>query len=188
MSIIVDDPTPRLAARIHAERRQRDWSLETLAARSGVSKAMISRIERGEASPTAALLGRLSGAFGLTLSALLARAEGHGGRLMRAADQPRWRDPATGYLRRQVSPPSDLPMELVAVGLPAGESVSFPASAYAFIRQLVWVLDGQLTFVEGEILHVLGPGDCLELGPPADCIFRNDADEPCSYLVAVLRK
>jgi transcriptional regulator with XRE-family HTH domain len=188
MSIIVDDPSPRIAARLHAERKARDWSLETLAARSGVSKAMISRIERGEASPTAALLGRLSGAFGLTLSALLARAEGHGGRLMRAADQPRWRDPETGYLRRQVSPPSDLPMELIAVGLPPGESVSFPASAYAFIRQLVWVLDGQLTFVEGTAVHILGPGDCLELGPPADCTFRNDAEEPCSYLVAVLRK
>ena len=100
----MDDPTPALAARLRLERDARGWSLAELAQRSGVSKAMISKIERGEASPTAALLGRLSGALGLTLSALLARAEGRPERLTRAADQPRWRDPKTGYVRCQVSP------------------------------------------------------------------------------------
>src|ERR1051325_7443045 len=124
MSTIVDDPTPVLALRIRREREGRGWSLGDLAERSGVSKAMISKIERGEASPTAALLGRLSGAFGLTLSALLARAEHASGRLLRAADQPRWQDPETGYVRRQVSPQSDLPLDLVRVELPAGARAS----------------------------------------------------------------
>src|SRR5256885_9987703 len=91
MSTIVNDPTESLATRIALEREARGWSLGDLAARSGVSKAMISKIERGEASPTATLLGRLSGAFGLTLSTLLARAEDAGGRLMRASRQPSWR-------------------------------------------------------------------------------------------------
>src|SRR5438309_7102159 len=90
MSTIVNDPTAPLAARIALEREARGWSLAALAAKSGVSKAMISKIERGEASPTATLLGRLSGAFGLTLSTLLARAEHAGGRLVRSADQPQW--------------------------------------------------------------------------------------------------
>src|SRR5436305_735088 len=85
MSTIVNDPTAPLAARIALEREARGWSLAALAAKSGVSKAMISKIERGEASPTATLLGRLSGAFGLTLSTLLARAEHAGGRLVRSA-------------------------------------------------------------------------------------------------------
>jgi transcriptional regulator with XRE-family HTH domain len=93
VSIIVDDPTPRIAARIREEREARDWSLADLAERSGVSRAMISKIERSEASPTAALLGRLSGAFGLTLSSLLARAELHSGRVLRANEQPQWKDP-----------------------------------------------------------------------------------------------
>ena len=101
---------------------------------------MINKVERGESSPTAALLGRLSGAFGLTLSALLARTEGPAaGRLMRAADQPRWQDPATGYIRTQIAPApgSDLPAELTHVVLPAGASVSFPASSYGFTRHVV---------------------------------------------------
>jgi transcriptional regulator with XRE-family HTH domain len=188
MSTILDDPTPRIAARLREERKARDWSLDELAAQSGVSKAMISKIERGEASPTAALLGRLSGAFGLTLSALLARAEERGGRLARETAQPRWRDPETGYVRRQVSPPSDGPIELIEVELPAGKAVAYPASAYAFIRQLVWVMDGRLTFVEGQVSHDLKAGDCLELGPPADCMFRNDTKKACRYLVALVRR
>jgi transcriptional regulator with XRE-family HTH domain len=191
MSNIIDDLDTRLGARIRTEREARGWSLTDLAGRSAVSRAMIYKVERGESSPTATLLSRLSGAFGLTLSTLLGRAEGsRGGRLVRAADQPRWQDPATGYGRRQVSPipGSDLPLDLVRIDLPAGASVTFPASAYAFIRQLVWVLDGRLTFVEGEIVHELQPGDCLELGPPAECTFRNASGAPCAYAVAVLRR
>jgi transcriptional regulator with XRE-family HTH domain len=184
----VNDPTDALAARIRLERETRGWSLGDLAERSGVSKAMISKIERGEASPTASLLGRLSGAFSLTLSALLARAEMGGGRLLRASEQPQWRDPATGYVRRHISPASDLPLELVRVELPAGASVTFPASSYAFLRQLVWVMKGRLDFVEGSVVHQMSPGDCLELGPPTDCTFKTRGREPCIYLVAVVRQ
>src|SRR5271168_1772718 len=104
MSMIMDETARRIAERIRAERETRDWSLADLAERSGVSRAMISKVERGEASPTAALLGRLSGAFGLTLSTLLARAESSEDRLSRAANQERWTDPATGYVRRALSP------------------------------------------------------------------------------------
>ena len=152
---------------------------------------MINKVERGESSPTASLLGRLSGAFGLTLSTLLARAErARTGRLARAADQPRWQDPATGYIRRQIAPVhgSDLPLDLVHVALPAGASVTFPASSYAFIRQVILVLEGHLTFIEGDVAHELEPDDCLELGPPAGCSFRNRTSSVCKYLVAVVRR
>ena len=86
--MMMDDLASRLAERLRGEREARGWSLNDLAERSGVSRAMISRIERGEASPTAVLLGRLSGAFGLTLSNLLARIENAGERVRRAKDQP----------------------------------------------------------------------------------------------------
>ena len=109
---------------------------------------------------------------------------------MRAGDQLRWTDPATGYTRRQIAPApgSDLPLDLVEVALPAGAAVSFPATAYAFVRQLIWVLDGTLTFIEGDTVHTLAAGDCLELGPPRDCTFRNDKKRPCRYAVVILRQ
>lgn len=190
MCPILDDLDSKLGARLRVEREARGWSLSDLAIRSGVSRAMIHKVERGESSPTAALLGRLSGAFNLTLSALLALTEAApGGRLVRAADQPRWQDPASGYIRTRVAPApgSDLPVDLTRVVLPARASVSFPASSYGFIRQVVWVLEG-LTFIEGETVHELDAGDSLELGPPADCTFRNETAEPCTYAVLVLRR
>ena len=191
MSPILDDLDSKLGARLRVEREARGWSMSDLAIRSGVSRAMIHKVERGESSPTAALLGRLSGAFNLTLSALLALTEAQpGGRLVRAADQPRWQDPSSGYIRTRVAPApgSDLPVDLTRVVLPAGAAVSFPASSYGFIRQVVWVLEGRLAFIEGETAHELDAGDSLELGPPADCTFRNETAEPCTYAVLVLRR
>jgi quercetin dioxygenase-like cupin family protein len=143
---------------------------------------------RGEASPTAALLGRISGALGMRLSTLLAAGQEPGARLVRRADQPVWRDPATGYLRRQVSPLSDLPVHLIEVEFPPGAEVAYPAAAFAFIRQAIWVLSGKLEFVEGAQLHRVHPGDCLELGPATDCAFRNAGRAPCRYLVAVVKR
>jgi transcriptional regulator with XRE-family HTH domain len=183
----VDRIDTTVAARIRGERASRRWSLDDLAERAGVSKAMISKIERGETSPTAALLGRLSAAFGITLSAFFADTVQHRGPVRRA-EQPVWRDPATGYIRRQVAASPTIPVEMTEVELPPGAAVSFPAASYSFMSQVVWVLAGHLTFVEGAMTHDLGPGDSLQLGPPADCTFRNDGAAACRYLVVVLRR
>lgn len=177
----------RISDRIRLEREVRGWSLSELATRSGVSRTMIHKIERADSSPTATLLARLAGAFGLTMSSLIARAEMSQGRLSRRQDQPVWRDPLSGYLRRHVSPLSDQPLELVEVELPPGSDVPIPAAAYAFHRRWVWVKHGILTFVEGNETHVLGEGDCLELGSPQDCVFRNASSAPCIYAVILVK-
>lgn len=187
MSYIGDEIESRLAARIRAERDARGWSLAVLAERSGVSKAAISKIERGEASPTAAVLVRLATGFDTTLAGLLARAEGGGGRLARHADQPLWRDPATGYLRRRVFSRADHPLEMVEVELPPGREVSLPAASYTLIRQVVRVLEGQLVLAESGARHVLEAGDALGFGAPSDVTFANEGDAPCTYLVALAR-
>jgi transcriptional regulator with XRE-family HTH domain len=178
----------RLADAVQLARHARGLSTSELAERSGVSRAMITKIERAGVQPTAALLGRLSGALGMTLSELIAQAEQAGERLVRAADQPTWTDPDSGYRRRAVSPVSGGPLELVEVELPAGAEVSYPAETYAFIHQQMWVLDGRLRFREGDVEHVLEAGDCLQLGPPAACTFMNPARTPCRYLVALTRR
>lgn len=181
-----DDLDQRIGARIRLEREGRGWSLTDLAAKAAVSRAMIHKVERGDSSPTAKLLAKLSGAFGISMSTLMARAEVNQGRLLRAADQPTWTDPDTGYLRRHLSPRSDLPLDLVQVTLPAKKRVAMPASAYAFLRQLIWVQQGELVFMEGPVRHSMHQGDCLELGQPADCIFINNSAKPCTYVVAAL--
>src|SRR5262252_2440663 len=121
MTTIVDDFGVKLAERLRLERDSRGWSLSDLAEHSGVAKATISKIERAEASPTAVILVKLSAAFGLTLAGLMLRAEGQADRLARAADQPVWRDPETGYIRKQVFSRPDHPVELVDVEMPSGQ-------------------------------------------------------------------
>lgn len=186
MNTIEDSINQRIGARIRIERESRGWSLTELAERAGVSRAMIHKIERGESSPTATLLGRLSGAFGISMSMLMARAEMQEGKLLRFADQPVWHDPQSHYLRRHVSPRSDLPIDLVQIELPAGSDIPMPASSYVQARQLLWLQQGELVFVEGDVRHEMHAGDCLELVPPNDCRFINETAQPCVYLVVRL--
>ena len=186
MNTMTDNMNQRISARIRLERESRGWSLSELAERAGISRAMIHKIERGDSSPTATLLARLSGAFGISMSTLIARAEMQEGKLLRLANQPVWRDPQTHYLRRHVSPRSDMPIDLVQVELPAGSDVPMPASSYALARQLIWLQAGELVFLEGDTRHEMKAGDCLELGPPNDCRFINETDESCLYLVVRL--
>lgn len=184
----LSDPTSAISTRVRIERESRGWSLGDLADRSGVSKAMISKIENGKASPTATILGRLSGAFGLQVSMLLALAEQTGERLSRFDDQHIWTDPETGYTRRAVSPRVGGLLELLEVTLPPKVSVTYPSSAFIFLNQQIWVQSGTLVFEEGEIVHELNAGDCLQLGPPAPCTFRNPGVRPCVYVVALVRR
>lgn len=184
----MDKTGAQLAARIRLERDARAWSLTQLAERAGVAKATISKIERCEVSPTAVILVRIAAAFDLTLAGLLLRAEGEAsGRLVRASDQARWQDPATGYLRRQIMSRPDHPVELVQVSLPPGRSVVLPASSYARIRQVVWLQTGCLTIIDDGVRSDLEEGDCLAFGPPAEVSFINQSAAPCTYLVALAR-
>jgi transcriptional regulator with XRE-family HTH domain len=185
MSTIADDFGQRLADRLRLERDSRDWSLAELAERSGVAKATISKIERAEASPTAVILVKLAKAFGLTLAGLMERAEERHGRLVRSSEQPVWRDPETGYVRKQVFRHPDHPVELVKVEMPARQSVTL--SVYVNIGQAVWVLRGNLVIIEDSERHLLGPGDSLGFGTPADVTFANETAVPCEYIVALAR-
>jgi transcriptional regulator with XRE-family HTH domain len=188
VSLAEAEAEARIARRIRFERDARNWSLSDLAERAGVAKATISKIEREEMSPTAVTLLKLATAFDLTLAGLLLRAEGAGQRVSRAADQPLWRDPASGYLRRQIFSRPDFPLELVAVDMPAGQSVTLPAASYARLRQLLMVQSGVLVLTEaGGARHELEAGDCLAFGPPSDITFANETAESCTYVVFLTR-
>ncbi len=182
------DLSSSLATAMESRRLGRGLSINALAQASGVSRAMIAKIERAEVQPTAALLARLSGALGMTLSELIASAEGTPERLARRERQPVWKDPETGYVRRAVSPAASSMLQLVEVELPVSARVPMPKESYLFIDQQILVLKGQLRFTEGEEVHDLKAGDCLQLGEPQACIFENRAGSACRYLVAVRKR
>jgi len=185
----ISDTEANLAGNLRMARETRGWTLAELAARSGVSRAMLSKIERCESSPTAALLGRLSAAFGLTMSQLFAQIEDQPrGQVARRDQQPVWRDPETGFLRRSLSPHGPGPLELVWGEMPPGAEITYPAASRSFItdQQLV-VVDGELTVLLGVTTHSLAAGDCLRFGPPQEVTFRNPGAARCRYVIALLR-
>src|SRR5436190_12310832 len=101
------DLTQRIAERVRELRAAQGLSLDALATKSGVSRSMISLIERGESSPTAAVLEKLAVGLGVTLASLFdatTAAQGPTGPVARREEQPQWKDPASGYVRRNVSP------------------------------------------------------------------------------------
>ncbi|MCG9958786.1 helix-turn-helix domain-containing protein, partial [Pseudomonas aeruginosa] len=109
-----------IARRLAALRKERELTLAQLAERCAVSKAMISRIERNQSSPTASVLGRLASGLGVALSELLGDTQAPAEPLCRRAQQEVWEDPASGYRRRQVGardPRSGC--EMVEVEIPA---------------------------------------------------------------------
>ncbi len=174
----------RLGARLKAARLRAELTLEMLAQRTGVSRAMISRVERGESSPTAALLVRLGSGLGLTLSALLEESA-DGGPLALRGEQAVWRDPASGYLRRNVSPGgTGSGFEIVEVVLPAGAQVVLDSAAGApSLDQQIWVLEGALEVTLGEIVHPLAAGDCLQMHLRGRIAYRNHGAAPVRYAV-----
>jgi Predicted transcriptional regulators len=181
-----DGLNARIGLKVRQERVKKSWSLTDLAEKSGVSRAMIHKIERGESSPTATILARLSGAFDMSMSQLIALTEKRSGTLFRYESQDVWQDPETGYVRRHVSP-GHIPLDLVSIELPARTTVPMPAISYISRRRLIWVLEGILTFEEENTSFEIRTGDCLNPGNIADCIFRNNTDEVCRYAVIVLK-
>jgi transcriptional regulator with XRE-family HTH domain len=191
MKEAVLDVNRRLAERVRHLRASRRLSLDALATKSGVSRSMISLIERGESSPTAAVLDKLAAGLDVTLASLFevpiaARASTNGPVARRAA-QLEWRDPASGYVRRNVSPPGVAqPMQIVEVRFPAGGRVAFESSGRDLrIYQQVWMIEGTLEITLGAECHRLRDGDCLAMQLDAPMLFHNPTRKPARYAVVI---
>jgi transcriptional regulator with XRE-family HTH domain len=185
----LSDINTRIARRVRELRAAQGFTLAALASRSGVSRSMISLIERGEASPTAVVLERLATGLGVALAALFdaPRADVVPDPLVRRAQQLQWRDPASGYLRRNVSPPHwPSPLQVVEVEFPAGARVAYETGARDLpVHQQVWVLDGTIDVTLGDEWHRLEAGDCLAMQLDQPIVYSNPTHRSVRYVVAI---
>jgi len=185
------DVNSRIAARVRELRERGDLSLDALAHKSDVSRSMISLIERGESSPTAVVLEKLAAGLGVMLASLFetpaAAAQAPSGPVARRDDQPQWRDPASGYLRRNVSPPGvPQPMQIVEVHFPAGARVAFETGGRDVrVHQQVWVLEGAIDITLGGERHRLREGDCLAMQLDRPTMFHNPTRKLARYAVVI---
>ena len=174
----------QIASAVRTARDARGLSVAELAQRSGVSRAMIGKIERGETQPTAQLLARLAAACDLTLSRLIEAAEGERQLVRRHDAQTVWVDPATGYTRRALSPMTGA-LELAEIELPAAAVVGYASGSYPVAHQQIWMLAGELEVTQPDGVTTLTTGDCLLFGTPGERRYRNPGASPCRYLVAI---
>lgn len=178
----------QIAARIRQLRTRRGLSIEALAEASGVSRSMISLIERAETSPTAVLLEKLAASLDTTLAGLFEKPGLPPDPISRRADQTVWRDPASGYLRRNVSPGGyPTPIQIVEVSFPPQAHVSYETGGRRpLIHHQVWVLEGEIEVTVGEERHKLREGDCLAFVLDKPTAYRNPTDRPARYAVVIV--
>lgn len=181
------DINARIAQRVRALRAETGMSLDALAAKCEVSRSMLSLIERGESSATAVVLEKLATGLGVSLASLFETVESPPNPVSTRSDRTPWRDPATGYVRTNISPagyPS--PLHIVEVVLPAGAKVAYESGAReSGIHQQIWVQEGVLELTLGRVTHRLSAGDCLAMQLNDTTAFRNPTRQPTRYLVVI---
>jgi transcriptional regulator with XRE-family HTH domain len=180
--------TTRVAQRVRRLRTELGYSLDALAQRCEVSRSMLSLIERGETNPSAVVLEKLATGLGVPLASLFDDTTAPPHPVARRGDREAWRDPASGYVRRNISPPSfPSPIRIVEVVLPAGARVAYETGARdVVIHQQVWVLDGAIEVTDGDVVHRLAKDDCLAMQLREPVGFRNRTRAPARYAVVIV--
>lgn len=181
------DINGRIAGRVRALRADLGLSLDALAAKCDVSRSMLSLVERGESSPTAVVLEKIATGLGVALASLFDETGAAVDPVSRGASRTAWRDPQSGYVRRNVSPagfPS--PIQIVEVVLPAGARVAYETGARDVnIHQQVWVLEGALEVSVGNATYPLAQDDCLAMQLDRPVAYRNRTRKAARYAVVL---
>jgi transcriptional regulator with XRE-family HTH domain len=188
MSTVTDAPNgvnQRIGANVRALRAEQGLTLSELAAASGVSRSGLSLIERAESSPTASVLERIATALAVPLESLFKLRGEEPRPLVRRTDQPVWRDPGSGYLRRSVSPiDTASPIEIIEVTFPAGARVTFDNGNRSRVtHQCLWVLEGTIEFTLGAATERLATGDCFAMQLDQPTSFHNPTHRSARYAV-----
>jgi len=148
-----------LAEALRAARKARGLSLDAVARLSGVSRSMVSQIERGESSPTVATLWNLTQALQVDFAGLLAGRGGGGIDVVRAEAAPVIAARGEGVTIRILSPPESVGSHEVYELLFSAGGVLDSAAHSPGCREHLTVIEGRLAVVSGPDSAELGPGD-----------------------------
>jgi transcriptional regulator with XRE-family HTH domain len=178
----------RIGSRVRMLRAASGLSLAAMAARCDVSRSMISLVERGESSPTAVVLEKIATGLNVPLASLFDAPAPRDEPIARREEQPVWRDPESGYVRRNVSPSgSASPIQIVEVSFPPGARVAYETGAREpRIHQQVWVLEGAIVVTVGDEAHRLRAGDCLALVLDRPTTYHNNTKRAARYAVVIV--
>jgi transcriptional regulator with XRE-family HTH domain len=181
------DINARIANHLRALRTDRGLSLDALAERCGVSRSMLSLIERGESSPTAVILQRIAAGLNVSLATLFEDLGASACPLSHRADRIPWRDPESGYKRCNISPPNySSPLQIVDITLPAGAHVAYEKGVGdSTLHQQVWLQEGSVEVTVGGVTYRLEKDDCLAMQLDEPIAFRNRTRHSARYIVVI---
>jgi transcriptional regulator with XRE-family HTH domain len=184
---VTEDIDTRIANRVRVLRTGLHMTLEALAARSGVSRSMISLIERGESSATAVVLEKIATGLNVSLATLFEDSSSPANPVSRHDDRVPWRDPQSGYVRRNISPANfPSPLQIVEVDLPAGANVAYETGAREVnIHQQIWMKEGRVEVTVGNVTYRLSEDDCLAMRLNEPIAFRNRSRKVARYIVVL---
>lgn len=181
-----NDIAERLASRLKSERRDKGLSLEALAKLSGVSRSMLSQIERGESSPTVASLWNLTRALNVDFAGLLddsAGADHAIHELVRAEEAPVIARTQAGYTIRILSAPGDVgETEIYDITFAPGGAMDSQPHAKGCTESLT-VLEGGVEVRSGDEKVSLRPGDTVRYA--ADIPHSISAGQAARVLLVV---
>ncbi|WP_222932774.1 helix-turn-helix domain-containing protein [Nocardia yunnanensis] len=190
------DPQPdplagTFGANVRRLREEAGLTLDQLSTQSTVSRAMLSKVERGEKSPTIGVAAKIAHALHTTLSDLIGAPtpKPTAAVILRKPNRPIFRDPETGFERHTLSPaPGIATGELIAHHLPAHISTGLlPAYPPGTEKQLL-VLTGTLTVLISTRTETLTPGDSIYFQADTPHGFANQTPTPCEYIMTITRK
>lgn len=176
----------RLGVRVRELRRERGLTLEELAGRSGVSRAMISKLERGEKNPTLVIAARMAEGLGVSLSRLAGVEERREVVLVPRERRMVLRDPETGFVRQSLSPTfAGRGVEFLRNVVPEGStSGDFPAHRKG-VEEHVVVEKGRLRATLGGEEYLLREGDALYFEADVPHRFDNAGTGECAYYLVI---
>jgi len=185
----MEDINIRIAQQVRELRLARGYTLDVLATRCQVSRSAISLIERGEASPTAVVLEKLANGLDVPLTQLFANQQDNQSPepIVRRSQQSEWKDPETGYIRRQISPPDwKSPFQIVEIEFPAQSRITYEISETSkVVQQQLWIVEGKIDIQLGESSYALSTGDCLAMQLNQPVIYSNNSSQVARYILVV---
>jgi transcriptional regulator with XRE-family HTH domain len=179
-----------VGARLKRLRTEAGLTLEEFAAQSGVSRAMLSKVERGEKSPTLAIIVRIAKGLNISMSTLMgAVPDPAQAAIIRAAKRLAFKDPETGFERHNLSPTHlDNDVEFLLHRIPPGKSSGeLPPYKVPTEKYLV-VQEGQLTVHTGDARYILEAGDSFYFDVREPYRFVNAGKTRCAYYLVIVRR
>ncbi|CUH51645.1 transcriptional regulator, XRE family with cupin sensor [Shimia marina] len=172
-----------LPARLREARRAQGLSLDAVAKLSGVSRSMVSQIERGESSPTIATLWNLTRALQVDFAGLLDADAADKVEVLRASDVPRFDNMGHLCLIHILSPPEDVGgHEVYDIRFEAGGHLKSAPHKRGATEQLT-VLEGAVRVSSGAAAQDLATGDTARYA--ADVVHSIEATQPARVFLIV---